>query len=214
MTIFSNYRRIFPSRTYFKSDSRKLFYSKQREIIFGRNPVFSALSAPRRKCFNLYVKLPSSIYSNIHDTKGNISESDLHSSFVHALEQSDPNLLQAIELAKKKHVKMTFIPPDQNTLDTLLKGQVHQNIALETLPLYFNELASLSYFSHTDGNYQTLGYGKNDMTILKSHFRRSFPLWIALDSIIDPQVRFLYALIKCVKFLLLCICLLLTVVLL
>ncbi|KAI9099328.1 Alpha/beta knot methyltransferase [Phlyctochytrium arcticum] len=165
--------RLEPKAARSLATSRKTA-SSSLEHLYGASSVLPALQAGRRKLKTLYVK-----------------EAETFEKFNRSEEQdSTPVVANAIEWAQRREIRIVRIPPSR--LNALSDGRPNQGVVLAASALSCTQVKHLGMIQETSSeeiSYSGLVTKKESfpLTFVPHVSERSFPIWLALDQVVDPQ---------------------------
>ncbi|KAI8590642.1 Alpha/beta knot methyltransferase [Geranomyces variabilis] len=158
--------------------------ASKTDHLYGASCVIPALQAGKRRLKKLYVNDRGTGNS----FAARIARED-HRAPAGA-ESSKPLLERAIELAHRREVSVVGIPGTR--LDSLSDGRPNQGMVLAASPLEATQLRHLGAVEADDdgeSSYKAVITKRESlqMTVSSRGGTRAFPIWLALDQVVDPQ---------------------------
>ncbi|KAH6560033.1 hypothetical protein BASA60_000032 [Batrachochytrium salamandrivorans] len=168
--------------------------SKNIEYLFGASVVIPAMEYGARKIKMLIVKEDERFGGLKIRANGEAILAGKASSKVHlsGIEQENRGIMDfAVALANQREIQVKEVPSGH--LDRLTGGRPHQGLVLACLPPSVTHLNSLGICdldesdpNHGKGIYSVDAAG-DGIVQLQTLGDRTYPFWLALDQIVDPQ---------------------------
>ncbi|KAI9208665.1 Alpha/beta knot methyltransferase [Polychytrium aggregatum] len=155
------------------------------ELLYGAASVLPALDQQRRKILRLFVRIQGGLYEQL-DIETPMSRKKLNHMYIREDLLSQVEASKLIQFAKsearKKNIPIREI--SQSRLDVLSEKRPNQGLVMEAMPLEVEICRSLGTFDSETSRYPVQTSAKESIEMISNH---RFPIWLVLDSIMDPQ---------------------------